>query len=221
VKAIDGVTTEVAQPTSLTGNCPVLVIKWDGAKLGITGTEVRDLMFEGKLTPRIALAGATGERRDSTASSVTVRPLTMMPGEEKVVADAIHSLLSRPPGMETPARRPPEVNIASQWRLHIDYVCGSVEHVLFFEQQGNELTGIHKGEILSGELGGTVEGAQVDFRSAQKHEGSVLRYGFAGKVDGNSMQGTVDLGEYGEGRWTAQRASYPDPRSFVRPARNS
>jgi hypothetical protein len=42
-------------------------------------------------------------------------------------------------------------------------------------------------------------------RSAQHYEGNWLRYQFSGTVDLPRMNGTVDLGEYGQGRWTAEK----------------
>jgi L-seryl-tRNA(Ser) seleniumtransferase len=74
-------------------------------------------------------------------------------------------------------------------------------------QQGGQLVGTHKGDILAGELRGTVEGNQIRVQSAQKHEGNWLRYQFVGTVDGKKMKGSVDLGQYGQARWTAEKRS--------------
>jgi hypothetical protein len=45
----------------------------------------------------------------------------------------------------------------------------------------------------------------VEFHSAHPYEGTVLEYAFSGTVQGESMNGTVQLGEYGNARWEARR----------------
>lgn len=52
-----------------------------------------------------------------------------------------------------------------------------------------------------------IEGSQVCLKSAQKYEGNWLRYKFVGAVDEKRIKGTVDLGQYGQALWTAQKHS--------------
>jgi len=72
VTRVAGVTTELVQPEDLSNHAPRLRIKWDGAALGITGSEVEDILLKGR--PRIILADSTGARPDAMASSVTIMP---------------------------------------------------------------------------------------------------------------------------------------------------
>jgi hypothetical protein len=55
-------------------------------------------------------------------------------------------------------------------------------------------------------LTGAVEGRRVTFRISERIEGATLHYEFSGDVAGGRMDGVVKLGEYGQARWTAQRA---------------
>lgn len=64
------------------------------------------------------------------------------------------------------------------------------------------------GEILSGDLKGAVAANTVDFRTSHQYEGTRLFYEFTGKVNGDTMEGKVNLGEYGEAKWTARRHKY-------------
>lgn len=232
VAKVAGVTTEVERPKTLTGHTPVLVVSWDGAKLGITGEEVEKLLFETE--PRIAVAGSTGSRDEflsslgsaassnPTASSVTIRPIMMAPGEEKIVAERLYAVLSRPPQAGAPSPGGPAARVAGEWDVRIEFVCGGASHAFFIEQQGAELAGRHKGDTMEGDLRGRVKGNEIRFRSAfSRYQGMVLRYEFAGRVEGDAMQGTVDLGEYGEARWSARKHSYVEPRQLIRPLRNS
>jgi D-glucosaminate-6-phosphate ammonia-lyase len=91
--------------------------------------------------------------------------------------------------------------------VHIAYVCGSADHSFALQQTGTQLTGEHKGEIVAGELHGWARGNEIYLRSAQRYEGNWLRYQFAGTVDNARMKGAVDLGEYGQARWTAEKRS--------------
>jgi hypothetical protein len=77
-----------------------------------------------------------------------------------------------------------------------------------FEQQEAALTGTHQGEIVAGDLRGAVAGADVHFAANHRIEGTSLHFGFHGKVEGDQMVGTVDLGEYGEAKFTARRHHY-------------
>jgi hypothetical protein len=67
------------------------------------------------------------------------------------------------------------------------------------------ITGVHQGEIYNGNLTGKVHAQQVSFRSVMPVGGNEIEYSFAGSVAGNSMSGTVELGEYGRAQWSATR----------------
>jgi L-seryl-tRNA(Ser) seleniumtransferase len=208
-KRVGGVTTKVNQPNEgLSNRTPALQIMWDGAKLGITGQEVAKLLLD--TDPRIVVAGSSGTRGANMSSSVSVVPYQMSPGDEKVVADRIYALLSKPPKIDAPPA-PPEgqpVSLAGQWELHLEFMRGSVNHSLVLEQDGGKLMGTHHGEFASGDLSGTVAANSVRFQSGYGTEGTRVSYQFTGTADGGKMSGTVALGEYGEARWTAERHQY-------------
>jgi L-seryl-tRNA(Ser) seleniumtransferase len=65
--------------------------------------------------------------------------------------------------------------------------------------------GSHLGRRLQGALTGTVDGDRVQLRSSLPHEGTRLSYQFDGRIQGQTIEGEVDLGEYGKARWTARR----------------
>jgi hypothetical protein len=90
----------------------------------------------------------------------------------------------------------------------MDYVRGSSLHSLAIEQSGTTLAGTHRGEYLAGDLRGSVAGDAVHFRSSHKVQGTELGYHFKGRVEGDTMTGTVSLGEYGDAKWTAKRHKY-------------
>jgi D-glucosaminate-6-phosphate ammonia-lyase len=204
VTSVSGVTIEVLQPEDLSNHAPRLRIKWNGAALGITGREVEDILLKGR--PRIVIGGSTGNRPDEMASSVTIMPYMMMPDDHKIAAQALHNVLSKPPKIENPVRPSGQAeSIAGEWDVHIDYVRGGSSHKLSIQQSANNITGTHHGEIIEGALRGSVYGNELCFHSSHKVQGTAITYDFHGQAGANSMSGTVAMGEYGQGRWTATR----------------
>ena len=203
VTTVPGVTTEVRQPNGLSNHSPQLVIKWDAAKIGISGREVEKLLYDTE--PRIVLGAAAVQ----PTSSVTIMPYMMMPEDHKIVAQRLQAVLSKPPKIERPAKPSgPMANVDGQWKLKIDYFSGSADHRLVFEQKETELMGTHGGDVLTGDLRGTVEGPEVRFRSRHRYEGTTLGYEFVGRLEGDRLSGTVEMGEYGTAQWTAERHRY-------------
>ncbi len=210
-----GVTAEVFTPDTVVQPCPRVRVSWDASKLGITGKEAEKLLFDGE--PRIRVTRAVGTR-EAPASSFVLLPVMMSPGEDKIVAERVHSLLSEPPGkQERPAPALPSANVAGRWSVEMEFLATNARHSFFFEQAGSDIKGIHQGEFLAGDLRGTVAGNELRFRSSQKYEGSYLNYEFVGTLDGDRMQGTVTdmstitAGEYAQARWTARRHRYGEP----------
>jgi L-seryl-tRNA(Ser) seleniumtransferase len=207
VQRIDGVTTKVVQPEGLSNRSPHLAISWDGAKLGITGQEVSKLLLDTE--PRVVLAGARGTRGGDMASSVSIMPYQMSAGEEKILADRLYAALSKPPRFENPpSPTAPTVNLAGQWEARLEFGRGSATHNIVLEQDGAKLTGTHHGEFYAGDLTGTLSGNRVRFRSSMRAEGTRLSFEFSGAVEGDKIAGTINMGEYGETTFTAQRHKY-------------
>jgi L-seryl-tRNA(Ser) seleniumtransferase len=220
VTRVPGVTTRVQDPEGLSNRTPVLRIEWNGEQLGITGRELSKLLLDTE--PRIVLGDATGMRPGRMESSVSVTPYMLMPGEPKLVAERIHAVLSNPPKFENPPIPQGEpVSIAGQWQAELRFLRGSAVHTLVFEQHGDALLGTHQGEFVLGDLSGKVAANQVQFRSSQKIQGQRLSYEFTGTVDGDTIAGKVNLGEYGEASWSAQRHHYRMSGEPARPVKRA
>lgn len=202
VQRVNGVTASVRQPSAdLSNRTPQLNIQWDAAKLGVSGQDVFKHLLE--TDPRINLAG-------SSANGVSVVPYQMQAGDEKVVADRLYAVLSNPP-KRAPA---PEAaggaasNVAGVWELKLDFIYGAAAHRVTFEQNGGRLVGTHQGEFASGDLTGTVAGNRVRFQSSLPTEGQRVSFQFDGVEQGGRLTGKVELGEYGEATWSAERHTY-------------
>jgi D-glucosaminate-6-phosphate ammonia-lyase len=201
VKRVDGVTTRINQPSAdLSNRSPNLNVSWDTAKVGISGTEVTRLLLDTE--PRIVFASGG-------ANSVSVMPYQMQPGDEKVVAERLYGVLSKPP-KTTPPAAPTGDNaaVAGQWDVKLEFNYGSAMHSVVLEQEGTRLLGTHRGEFASGDLNGSVVAKTVRFSSSLPTEGSRISFQFSGMVEGGKMSGTVGMGEYGEAKFTAERHQY-------------
>ncbi len=84
-------------------------------------------------------------------------------------------------------------------------VRGVGEQQFTLQQKGNELSGTQQGELYSAELKGSMHGGQIELRSTMAVPGNFIEFHFQGSAQGNTMTGTVDLGEYGKAAWEATR----------------
>jgi uncharacterized pyridoxal phosphate-dependent enzyme len=206
VTAIDGVTTSIVQPEGLSNKTPSLNVIWEQQRFGIDGERVARLLLD--TDPRIALHVAR-RRLEPSQTGVTITPYMMAAGEERIVADRIHAVLSKPPrelSAPLPSPAAPLGDLTGQWEVRIQYAAGQSTHVLHLAQRGNEISGSHQGDFVSRDLTGTIDGDTVRLRSAYgEQHGDALMFTFSGKVTGDEMAGQLDMGEYLGASWSARR----------------
>jgi L-seryl-tRNA(Ser) seleniumtransferase len=214
VSAIPGVTAQVRETaeTQLSNRSPSVTVSWDPAKLGITGQDVARILDTTE--PRILVGGGGGGggRRGGAptpgTTSVSVTAFNLGPGEEKIVADRLHAVLSAPHTLK-PAETPqaPAADLTGDWDVSIQYEASTGTHLLSIKQESGQVSGTHKGEFLSRPLNGTVNGTAVTLRSnvPERTIGNALSYTFIGTIQGGQMSGELDMGEYMKARWTAKR----------------
>ncbi|HYM13261.1 MAG TPA: hypothetical protein VEU62_21155, partial [Bryobacterales bacterium] len=179
---------------------PVLSVSWDSQKYGINSGELNDLLLSGE--PRV-MSHAGGE-----GYSFIIRPAAMQAGDEKLVAARLVEIFTQNAGPKSRPAPASPVSVAGRWDADVRYIKGHAHHTLFLEQDGNKLTGTHRGRTLQGEMAGLVDGDKVRVHSSLRVQGQTLNYTFIGRVSGDDMQGDVDLGEYGKAKFTAKRHHY-------------
>ena len=202
LQGMPSLTTEYLLPVDLSNRSPRLRIDWDAAVLKITGTELAARLDAG--TPRIVVHGSSGVRPFAMASSIVLMPYMMEAGEEELIADALYEGLTRPGHYEAtaiPTGAP--LTVQGTWAVVIRYSLGVGEQQFTLQQDGDAITGVQQGELYSAALKGVIHVAQIELRSTMAVSGNILEWAFRGVVQGNTMAGTVDLGEYGNATWTA------------------
>jgi seryl-tRNA(Sec) selenium transferase len=213
VSEIESVKTTIREPEGINNRSASLNISWDPKKLHLSGAELIQELIISK--PRITVGG--GRNIETGMASISINASQMQPGEDKIVGDKIFELLSkkRSPKAET-AMKAPSSKIGGRWDLEIDYFSSKSDHILYLEQDGNWLKGIHKTDFSVREVSGSIEGNEVKFLSPGRRP--AVSYTFSGTISGNSISGKIDMGEFLTADFTGKKNTKdPDKIPIVFP----
>lgn len=209
ISNIDGVKATVYEPTGLSNKSPVLTVSWDSAKLNVTGFEIAEEL--GRSKPRIALANR-GETDGISSISITTGQIQA--GEEKIIADRLHEVLSKKRSPK-PEMSAPAANLNGQWDVNIKFFSSTSQHTFNIVQDGNWFQGSHKADFDTRNLAGTIDGNQIKFESTIRIIADNINYLFQGTVNGDTMSGDIHLGEYRTAQFTAARSKTKPARKRV------
>lgn len=200
---IPGVFTEIQQPQGRSNPSPDLHVQWDNTQIPLTGQEVEHLLWEDN--PRIAVSGAGSYLPfpPNMKPNITINSSQLMEGEEKIIADRVLAVLSNPPVPPKPTL-PAAYDVNGQWELDMKFSASRVNQKLVLKQNGNHIIGTHYAGFGSRNLIGTLNGHDILLRSFLSGQGARLNYEFTGTVGGSTMEGKVNMGEYGMASWKAK-----------------
>lgn len=91
------------------------------------------------------------------------------------------------------------------WTITIEFIRGKAEHTATFAVKDSALTGKYKGSVKEAALRGTVKGSTVTFSTNLAHQSADAPFRFTGVRTGDTMEGTVDMGEYWTAKWKAKK----------------
>jgi L-seryl-tRNA(Ser) seleniumtransferase len=178
---------------------------WDRKKFGLSGEAVSRVLFEGE--PRITMSPTRGDNPSQTGVGIT--PYMMAAGEEIIVADKLHAAITNPPAAaKDPATPPPAPagDVSGRWDVQIQYAASKSTHTLQLRQKGSDIEGSHQGDFVTRDISGTLEGDALRLRSGiNEDHGDAINCTFNGKLAGDAISGTLDMGEYRSATWTATR----------------
>ena len=210
VAGVPSVRADVRRSEGPGQTVPRLEICWDEDCIALTGLDLRARLLESE--PRIML-----DDRRATGTSILILPFSLQPGEAQVVGARIREALADVPCPEADAA-PPPAPVAGSWDVEITFIRGTSRHGLELEQTEHDLSGVHRTLYHRNSLTGRIHGTDIEVSSLHPFEGTHLAYRFLGTVDGDVMEGAVELGssgqaaigpvnqrEYGSARWRATR----------------
>ena len=99
-----------------------------------------------------------------------------------------------------------DANVSGEWDFTVDSQMGTSKPHFSLKQEGTRITGTYKGMLGEAPVTGTVKGNEFDINLKVNAQGMDLDITYSGTVDGASMQGTVKLGDLGEGKFTGKKS---------------
>jgi D-glucosaminate-6-phosphate ammonia-lyase len=200
VSMVKGVRCKIVEPQGLSNHSPSLVISWKPDDLNINGQDVKESLATKQ--PRIAVHSTY--LNSSGDTEVVISSGQMQPGNDKIVADRIVEILSqsntKPKDMAVPA-----ANLTGRWDVDVEFYSSKSQHTLFIEQDGNWITGSHKGDFSMRDMVGILDGDQVKLSSSDRHVADNIPFIFYGTVADDKMSGQIFMGEYIRSSFTAKR----------------
>jgi hypothetical protein len=103
------------------------------------------------------------------------------------------------------AAKPTKVDITGQWELTVDSPQGQMVIAATYKQDGEALTGKHVSEMGETPLKGTVKGNDIEYTVTLDFGGQQMTIPHKGKIDGDTITGTAELGDMGTIKFTAKR----------------
>ena len=135
VSTVAGVTTTIVQPRGLSNRTPSLRVLWNADRLGISGAAVATTLFESE--PRVALRAVRGDGSDETG--VSINPYMLSPGDERIVAERLRTVLTNTTRVSLPAPATPTADLTGEWTAEIEFAAGRATHVLHLRQRDRRL----------------------------------------------------------------------------------
>ena len=100
-----------------------------------------------------------------------------------------------------------DANVAGEWELTVESQMGTSNPHFSLKQDGAKVSGTYKGMLGEAPVTGVVKGNEVTLNLQVNAQGMDLEITYSGTVDGATMQGTVKLGDMGEGKFTGKKGS--------------
>ena len=213
MSGIEHVKTMVMEPKGINNRSASLTISWDPLKLHLTSAELIQELINSK--PRITVGA--GRNTDNGMTSISINASQMQAGQDKIVGDRIFELLTKKRSPKTESEmKAPAALINGRWDLTVDYFSSKSDHLLYIEQDGNWIKGIHKTDFSTREISGSIEGDEIKFLSPGRRP--AVSYTFSGTISGDIISGKIDMGEFLTANFTGKKNTKdPDKIPIVFP----
>jgi hypothetical protein len=99
-----------------------------------------------------------------------------------------------------------EVNVTGDWEITVTSPRGERTSNMHIDQEGEKITvtmeGMRGGE-MKGE--GTVKGNEIEWTVTLETQRGEFSITYSGKIEGNTMSGEAQMGDFGTMEWTAKK----------------
>ena len=99
----------------------------------------------------------------------------------------------------------PKIDVSGTWDVSVETPQGTMALTSTFKQDGEKLTGTQSSQMGDMSLEGTIKGADIAFAIVIDMQGQQMTINYIGKVDGETMSGTIEFGGMGSSTWTAKK----------------
>jgi hypothetical protein len=99
-----------------------------------------------------------------------------------------------------------DVNVTGDWEMTVQSPRGERTHNIHFEQDGEKLTVTMEGrggEEITGE--GTIKENKIEWSITRSTPRGEFTITYTGTVEGDTMSGEAQMGDFGSMEWTAKR----------------
>jgi hypothetical protein len=96
-------------------------------------------------------------------------------------------------------------DIAGTWNLNVETRAGTGTPTLVIVQDGEKLTGTYTGRFGTSPITGTLNGNAIEFSFTASGPMGAAEVTYSGTVDGNSMSGSMKMGEMSGGSFTGKK----------------
>jgi hypothetical protein len=104
-----------------------------------------------------------------------------------------------------PPKDAPKLDVTGTWDMAVETPQGTMTLSSTFKQEGEKLTGTQSSQMGETPLEGSVKGTDIAFVIVFDMQGQQMTITYAGKIDGESMSGTIEFGSFGSSTWTAKK----------------
>jgi len=96
-------------------------------------------------------------------------------------------------------------DVTGKWSATVETDAGSGSPSFVFKQSGETLTGTYSGLFGEAPINGTVKGDDIEWSFKASQDGESVTVKYKGKISGNQIKGSVELGSLGSGTFTATK----------------
>ncbi len=96
-------------------------------------------------------------------------------------------------------------NVTGDWEMTITTPRGERTQDVNFKQEGEKLTVIMQGRRGEVTAEGTVKGNEIEWTITRSTPRGEFAITYTGKIEGDTMSGEVQMGDFGSSEWKAKK----------------